>query len=200
MSRGLKAGRPRRATGGIRATDQADVTLPGTGDPRAWDGCAPQILRSGSRFGLGASSTRRGSDRQTSAAAILVPCRVWGLSWSSTIRRLLHDVATLAQLEVKSRAQLAAENLFLRNSRRCTRSGARRRGDRIGPREWRGSCYPGCWCSLLTVVTPHAEADNRGRSVLFQVELLTAFPTFVRHEDQEVSEEITFRLEPADWT
>src|SRR5688572_26106556 len=35
-------------------------------------------------------------------------------SWPSTIRRLLFDVVTLAGLAVTSRAQLAAENLFLR--------------------------------------------------------------------------------------
>ena len=35
-------------------------------------------------------------------------------SWPSTIRRLLFDVVTLARLAVTSRAQLAAENLFLR--------------------------------------------------------------------------------------
>ena len=34
--------------------------------------------------------------------------------WAFTIRRLLFDVFTLARLAVTSRAQLAAENLFLR--------------------------------------------------------------------------------------
>ena len=35
-------------------------------------------------------------------------------SWPSTIRRLLCDVVTLARLALTPRAQLAAENLFLR--------------------------------------------------------------------------------------
>ena len=35
-------------------------------------------------------------------------------SWPSTIRRLLGDVVTLARLALTPRAQLAAENLFLR--------------------------------------------------------------------------------------
>src|SRR5262245_37328664 len=36
------------------------------------------------------------------------------LSLSCTVRRLLHDLITLARLGVTSRVQLAAENLFLR--------------------------------------------------------------------------------------
>src|ERR1700716_10401 len=35
-------------------------------------------------------------------------------SWLCTVRRLLHDLVTLVRLGVTSRAQLAAENVFLR--------------------------------------------------------------------------------------
>jgi hypothetical protein len=33
---------------------------------------------------------------------------------------------------------------------------ARRRGDRMGPREWRGVCCPGCWTGARAVQGRHA--------------------------------------------
>ena len=55
----------------------------------------------------------RAGDRSR-RGGILAPCRAAAARWPSTIRRLLFDVVTLARLAVTSRAQLAAENLFLR--------------------------------------------------------------------------------------
>jgi putative transposase len=77
-------------------------------------------------------------------------------SWPSTIRRLLCDVVTLARLALTSRAQLAAENLFLRKQlalyqERCVKP---RRPD---PATRVILVLLSClleWRSILTVVQP----------------------------------------------
>ena len=94
---------------------------------------------------------------------------------------------------MESRAQLAGECLFLRKQLvLCQERGTKARGPDRAERaalflsRWQD------WPSLLTVVTLDRLDDNRGKvgPVLFPVELLTALPTFVRHEDQTYLKEL----------
>jgi putative transposase len=77
-------------------------------------------------------------------------------SWPSTIRRLLCDVVTLARLALTPRAQLAAENLFLRKQlalyqERCVKP---RRPDPAPPVIHVLLSRLLDWRSILTVVKP----------------------------------------------
>ena len=98
---------------GARAVANAPTDIFCKASPNTLSLCSANTTSGPSR-GRSARVPSGRAGRSSRRGRILVPMSRRRRSWPSTIRRLLCDVVTLARLALTPRAQLAAENLFLR--------------------------------------------------------------------------------------